>query len=78
MKAPFRLHERKVSHETVAYYRQMLTLAEAGEILGGAEVVMFKNREFMTATFGEADRNPVFARGMVCVLDDQLALKIKS
>lgn len=56
----------------------MLELAKAGEITGAASVVIFRGREFMTIALGEAKRNPVFARGMVSVLDDHLAEKTRS
>lgn len=50
----------------------MLALAELGEVLGGSGVWMLKSRKFITHVTGESARNPVFARGMLTVLDDKL------
>lgn len=72
MKPPFRLVPDALSHDTVELLEQLLDEARRGRILGMAFVAMYKRREFIANTAGEAYRNPVFARGMVAALDDHL------
>ena len=76
MKAPFKLQESHFSPETVAFLEEMLEKARRGEVLGHAGSWMYKDRRWSNEIKGEADRNPVFALGMVRVLDVQLAKKI--
>lgn len=72
MNRPFRLVPDALSHDTVELLEQLLDEARRGRILGLAFVAMYKRREFIANTAGEAYRNPVFARGMVAALDDHL------
>lgn len=76
MKSPFKLHKEHISADTVAFLEDMLDMARRGELIGVAAVAMLKKREFITNTTGETARNPVFTRGMLRVLDDQLGEKI--
>jgi hypothetical protein len=66
-----------LSHDTVEALRELLEHAEAGEIVGIAFAAMYQRREFITNSAGECHRNPVFARGMVAALDDELARRIR-
>jgi hypothetical protein len=52
--------------------RHLLKQAEAGELIGYAIAAMYKRRSYVVNMFGEAERNPTFARGMVRALDDYL------
>jgi hypothetical protein len=70
---PFHLVGGHVSGDTTAVLEELLAEARKGEVLGVAFCVMYKGREFIADATGEARRNPVFARGMVAFLDDQLA-----
>ena len=72
MKPPFRLVPDALSHETVAALESLLADAKAGKLIGIAFAGMYRQREFIVNTAGEAYRNPVFARGMVSYLHDQL------
>lgn len=72
MRAPFRLVPASVSHDTVQALQELLDDAKKGHIIGVAFCAMYKRREFIVETTGEAFRNPVFARGMLACLDDKL------
>lgn len=61
-----------VSHNTVEALEQLLDEAKRGEIIGLCFVAQRKRREYVTDVTGEAYRNPTFARGMLCALDDAL------
>lgn len=65
-----------VDRGTVEFLEDLLEMARRGELIGVAAVAMLKKREFITNATGETSRNPVFARGMLRVLDDQLADRI--
>lgn len=70
------IDNRKVSHDTVRCLREALELAERGELFGAVVISMLKQRKYAMHVTGEAHRNPTFTRGMLCVLDDQLARQI--
>lgn len=72
MRAPFRLVPAAVSHDTVKALSELLEEAENGHVIGVAFCAMYKKREFIVDTTGEAFRNPVFTRGMLACLDDKL------
>ena len=74
---PFKLINEPLSHDTVEALRELLTHAEAGEIVGLAFAAMYRRRQFITDTAGECHRNPVFTRGMVAALDDCLADRMR-
>lgn len=73
MKPPFRLIPDSISTDTAMALRQLLDLAERGELIGVAFAGMLKERRFFVNSAGEAHRNPVFTRGMVAALDDSLS-----
>jgi hypothetical protein len=73
MKPPFHLVTDTISADTTTALRQLLELAEDGQLIGVAFAGMMRQRKFFVNTAGEARRNPVFARGMVAALDDQLS-----
>lgn len=70
---PFHLVRNHVAGDTVEVLEKLLAEARSGQVLGATFCVMYKGREFIANATGEALRNPVFARGMVAFLDDQLA-----
>jgi len=72
VRTPFRLVPATVSHDTVKALAELLEEAEKGHIIGVAFCAMYKRREFIVDTTGEAFRNPVFTRGMLACLDDKL------
>lgn len=43
-----------------------------GELIGLAWAVVYRRRRFAVDTAGEARRDPIYTRGMLRVLDDQL------
>jgi hypothetical protein len=72
MKAPFRLVQPPACHDTVKALAELLEDAQNGHLIGVAFCAMYKRREFIVGTTGEADRSPVFTRGMLACLDDKL------
>lgn len=72
----YRLTPDTISHDTVEALRTLLADAERGYIIGVAFAVMYKGRDFVVDTAGEAHRSPTFARGMVAALDDHLMHKV--
>lgn len=72
-----RLVPRRVDADTVEVLRELLDHAEAGEIVGIAFAAMYRQRQFITETAGEARRDPVAARGMVATLSDDLAALLR-
>jgi hypothetical protein len=77
MKPPFVLVADTVSNNTEQALRELLTLAERGELIGLAFAGILKRRQFFVDVAGEAYRNPVFARGCVSALDDQLGQRMR-
>jgi hypothetical protein len=76
MKKPFELMPDNISHDTVEALKSLLEEAERGEIIGFAFAAMYKGRDFIVNTAGEAYRSPTFARGMVQALDDHLMNRV--
>lgn len=77
MRPPFRLVPDAISNDTATALRQLLDLAERGELIGVAFAAMMRQRRFFVNTAGEAHRNPVFARGMVAALQDDLGQRMR-
>ena len=65
-----------VSRETVNTLEQLLEGARAGEVVGLAFCAVLKGPRYIVDLTGEARRNPTFARGMVCALDDELQSRV--
>lgn len=72
MDRPFGLVPDSISRDTTEALRELLNSAERGEIIGVAYAVMYRGRDYIVNTAGEAHRSPTFARGMVQALDDHL------
>ena len=60
------------SHETIECLRRLFDDATAGKVIGIAYVAMYQGRTFVAHACGEAHRSPVFTRGMLRSLDEQL------
>ncbi|HEX8106732.1 MAG TPA: hypothetical protein VF516_03340 [Kofleriaceae bacterium] len=67
-----------ISLETVATLVDLLTEAQAGEVIGIACVVIHRASQFSIDIAGEARKTPLLTRGMVAVMDDQLAVLMGS
>lgn len=67
-----------VSNDTVEALEQLLEAARAGLIIGLAFGAMLKRKRYLVNCAGEACRDPTTARGMVCALDDELAVLVQS
>lgn len=61
-----------IDQECVEALEQLLNLARAGQLVGIAFAAV-ETRPQILRRHGECHRNPVFARGMVAALDDELA-----
>lgn len=72
MDRPFSLAPDSLSHDTIEALRVLLKDAEKGEVIGLAFAVMYRGRDYIVNTAGEAHRSPTFTRGMVQALDDHL------
>ncbi len=72
MKPPYHLVADSLSDDTVECLATLLDDAKRGRVLGIAFAAILSRREFITNTAGECSRNPVFARGLVAALDDEL------
>ncbi|HWH83210.1 MAG TPA: hypothetical protein VNU71_13345 [Burkholderiaceae bacterium] len=70
---PYTLVPDDVSHDTVTALEQLLESARQGQTIGIIFGVMMKRRRFAVNCAGEARRDPSFARGMCCALDDELS-----
>jgi hypothetical protein len=76
VKPPFSLVKDGISTDTEKALLQMLELARKGELIGIAFAGMTRGRKFFVNTAGEAHRSPVFARGMVAALDDEIGKRM--
>lgn len=72
MDRPFTLAPDSISHDTIEALKVLLEDAKKGEVIGLAFAVMYKGRDYIVNTAGEAHRSPTFTRGMVQALDDHL------
>lgn len=75
---PFELVPDDMSTDTIRCLQQLLEQAEAGNLIGICFAAMLKRSRFIVNSAGEAHRSPVFSRGMVQVLDDHLARRIRT
>lgn len=75
---PYTLVTDPLSHDTIDLLEQLLAHARKKELIGIAFAAMYRGRQFITNTAGECHRNPVFTRGMVACLDDELAIKTRA
>lgn len=76
MKKPPTLIRDGVSNDTIACLAVLLEQAKRGELIGIAFAAALKGNNYIVNTAGEAYRNPVYARGIIAVLDDQLSRRI--
>lgn len=76
MKKPFSLANDIISHDSIECLESLLKDAKEGKLIGIAFAAMYKRRQYITNTAGEAHRNPTFTRGMLATLNDQLAYKV--
>lgn len=62
---PYRLVSDQLSGDTVEALETLLRHARQGEIIGVAFCAMYRRKEYIVNTAGEARRSPTFASGMV-------------
>lgn len=76
MRPPFSLAGPLVNRDTVELLEELLSQARRGELLGIANVAIFKRRKFEITTTGEATRSPIFTSGAVGKLWFDLAMRV--
>lgn len=72
MKRPFSLAGDHPSSDTIEVLRDLLQMAEHGQVIGIACVAMLKRRQLQTIATGEASRSPIFALGATKVLEQSI------
>lgn len=75
MKPVFQLMKTSLSSDTIKCLEILLDNAKQGQVLGIAYAAMLSNREFIVDATGECNRNPIFARGIIASLDDELSYR---
>ena len=68
---------RRSRSDAIAALEQLLAEAKAGRVIGLAYVVMRQGYDYDVGAAGETRRSPTFTRGMLCLLDDELAKLIR-
>jgi hypothetical protein len=62
-----------MSTDTVEVLQELLKQAKDNQVIGIAFAAMYRGRQFVVNTTGEARRSPTFTRGMLLALDDELS-----
>jgi|GEM_PF-2092325 len=70
---PYQLVRDAISQDTVTALRQLLVLAEQGELTGIAFTATFRKMRYITNVAGMLAKNPTFCRGAIRALDDELS-----
>lgn len=70
MKPPFHLVRNHAVKEVSDLLSELLADAQEGKLYGIAYVAMYKGRVIVADAAGECERNPVYSRGLVTLLDD--------
>lgn len=65
--------EQQISRDTAEMLRAALAATLRGEAIGATLVLQYRGRHFSVDAAGAARQDPVFARGALCKLDDELA-----
>lgn len=65
------LENNRVSYDCVDALEALLAAAKEGRLIGLAFAAMYKRDRFIVDVVGEAERRPVFTRGMIAVLEDR-------
>lgn len=76
--AGYRLVPDEISPDTIVALEELLAHARKGQLIGIAFVGMYRRREYICNTTGEARRSPTFTRGMLKALDDKLGAFVGS
>lgn len=65
--------EPGASPEVFYALKQRAREARDGDLIGIAYVALYRGHDYAVEILGETRRAPTFTRGMLCLLDDQLA-----
>ena len=68
----YQLIEDHISQDTQQAFEQIAEAARSGEVIGGAFVLILRKRLFLVNLCGAGAKDPVFTRGALLSLDDQL------
>jgi len=77
MRGVYKLEADPLSHDTIEAARQIVRMAEAGEIIGLGLVVMRKGKRYWVNSAGECRRSPTWTRGALRDLDDELGAMVR-
>lgn len=77
MKPPFTLIHAHPPDDVVEALEYLLAEARAGRLIGLAYGAMFRRRHYIVETAGEAHRNPLFALGVIDILEDELRARVR-
>ncbi|MDA8254175.1 MAG: hypothetical protein M0Z99_00820 [Betaproteobacteria bacterium] len=77
MKPPFTLIHAHPPDDVVEALEYLLTEARSGRLIGLAYGAMFRRRHYIVETAGEAHRNPLFALGVIDILEDELRARVR-
>lgn len=72
------LIKEPLSTDTIGAFQDMLEGAISGHYVGAVVGLLLPRRRYTVHCFGEACRNPTFARGVCLALDDELRHLIHS
>lgn len=78
MRRPFTLVHAHPPHDVIAALEYLLAEARNGQLIGIAYGAMFRRREYVVETAGEAHDNPLFALGVVNILSSELQDQVRS
>jgi hypothetical protein len=70
---PYQLVRDTISKDTVEALRELLALAEKGELTGIAFAATYRKMRYITNAAGILAKNPTFCRGAIRALDDELS-----
>jgi hypothetical protein len=68
---------RRSQSDTVTALEDLLAEARAGRLIGFAYVAMHHHQDYKVGMAGETKSSPTFTRGMLHLLDDELAALIR-
>ena len=77
MKPPFTLSHIHPPDDVIEALEYLLDEARKGHLIGIAYGAMFRRRHYIVETAGEAHRNPLFALGVIDILEDELRARVR-
>ncbi len=78
MKPPFVLTHIHPPDDVIEALEYLLAEARRGQLIGIAYGAMFRRRHYIVETAGEAHRNPLFALGVINILESELWERVRT